>query len=121
METPTKSTAELMKEFWAAPGISIPHLLAGDKVLVETTISVFELVVVAYEHVEMSGTDYRFKRPVIGRFAQSVYDVEGTMKFPGWIGKNLRMDVEFQNATFRSTPVVSASVQGKGYRYDVFP
>ncbi len=116
----TKSTTELMKEFRAAPGVSIPHLLPATIVLIETTMSVFELVVIDYEHVEISGTDYRFHTPIIGRFIQSVYDVDGVMKFPGWIGKNLRMDVEFQNATFRSTPAVSVGVIGKGYRYDVF-
>jgi len=116
----TKSTAELMKDFRAAPGISIPHLLPNTTVLVETTLSVFELRVIDYEHVEVSGTDHRFHTSVIGRFIQSVYDVEGTMKFPGWIGKNLRMDIEFKNATFRSTPAVTACVIGKGYKYNVF-
>ncbi len=116
----TKSNAELTKEFWAAPGINIPDLLPGTIVIIETTASVFELTVIDYEHVEVTGTDHRFHKPVIGRFVQSVYDVEGTMKFPGRIAKNLRMDVEFKNAMFRSTPAVSAGVRGKGYRYDVF-
>ena len=116
----TKSTAGLIKDFRAAPGISIPHLLPNTKVLVETTLSVFELRVIDYEHVEITGTDHRFHTPIIGRFIQSVYDVAGAIKFPGWIGKNLRMDIEFKDAMFRSTPVVAGCVIGEGYRYDVF-
>lgn len=116
----TKSREELIKDFWRAPGINIQNLLPGTTVIIETTASIIELVILDYEHVEMSGTDPRFHKPVVGRFIQSVYDVEGTMKFPGRIAQNLRIDVEFANATFRSTPAVSAGVRGKGFKYDVF-
>jgi len=115
-----KSKTELEKELRAAPGISVPSLLPGTVVLVETTANVYELLVIGDSHVQVSGTDARFHTPVIGRFVQSVYDPEATMMFAGWIGNNLRMDIEFKNATFRSTPAVSASVHGKGYKYDVF-
>lgn len=119
MATPP-TTAEIEKELRAQPGIDIPNLPPGTKILVETTMSVFELVVIDADHVAVSGTDHRFHTPVVGRFIQSVYDVDGNMKFPGWISKNLRMDIEFKNALFRSTPAVSAGVVGKGFRYDVF-
>jgi hypothetical protein len=115
-----KSNTEILKELRAQPGISIPHLSPGTKVLVETVHSIFEFTVVDYEHVEVTSTDHRFHKPVVGRFIRSVYDMAGTMEFPHWIGNNLRMELEFRNAMFRSTPVVSACVIGKGYKYDVF-
>lgn len=114
------SKTDLEKELRAAPGINVPALPPGTVILIETTANVYELRVIGASHVEVSGTDARFHTPVIGRFVQSVYDPEATMTFADWIGANLRMDIEFKNATFRSTPVISASVIGKGYKYDVF-
>lgn len=115
-----KSTEQKIQEIWKAPGIIVPSLAPGTKLIIETTAVVFELQVIDHEHVQVNGTDPRFHKPVVGRFIQSVYDAEATMKFPGWIGKNLRMEIEFANATFSSTPVISAGVIGKGYHYDVF-
>src|SRR6266403_1058233 len=98
-----KSKTDLEKELRAAPGINVPTLPPGTVILIETTAQVYELTVVSPGHVEVTGTDPRFHVPVIGRFVQSVYDPDATITFAGRIGANLRMDIEFKNATFRST------------------
>ncbi len=115
-----KSKTELEKELRAAPGINVPDLPPGTVILIETPAQVYELIIVGNSHVIVTGTDHRFHTPVTGRFVQSVYDRDATISFAGWIGANLRMDIEFKNATFRSTPVISACVQGNGFKYDVF-
>lgn len=118
----TKTPEQVLADLRLQPGINPTKLQPGDKVLLETTQGVYEFEIERPELgvVWVTGTDARFRQPVRGRLAYSVYDLEGTIRLDDWIGKNLRLHIIFANATFVCSIAVSASVTGDGWQYRVF-
>lgn len=112
----------LVAYYKAQPGVNIGRLAEGTKVLVETTQNVFELQVIQpmLNLVHVRGSDPRLRPGVTGQLIHSAYDINGKVIIPDWIGKGLRMHIMFKNATYQSTPVLSARVSGNGWHYDVF-
>jgi hypothetical protein len=106
----------------ARPGIDIRRQAAGTVILVETDMGLHEITVInpCQATVQVSGSDPRFHRPVLGRFLQSVSALNPAAKINGWIGQAMRMVIAFRNAPFESGVVLAATVQGPGWHYDVF-
>lgn len=114
--------AELVAHIKAQPGVNITRLLPGTKVLVETTQNVFEFEIThpSMNLVRVRGSDPRLRPGITGQLIHSAYDIEATIILPDWIGKGLRMHIAFKNATYVSTPILSARIDGLGWHYDVF-
>jgi hypothetical protein len=104
------------------PGIDIRRQKPGTQILIETDTGLYELIVVRPEEsvVRVSGTDPRLHQPVVGRFHRSVYALDPKAALDGWVGKTMKMVIAFRNAPFESGVVLSASVRGTGWHYDVF-
>ena len=113
---------DVLADLRAKPHIDISRLPVGMTVIVETTQGVMELVVLNPTQglVRVSGTDPKIREPVNCQMTQSCYDLQGLITLPKWIGKDLRMQLTFKNATLNCSVTVSATVRGKGWHYDVF-
>lgn len=104
------------------PGIDLAKLTAGTKVYVETDTDVYEITVTLQKEaiVEIWGTDKRMRQPLFGRFLHSVNGRNRQVCLDRWIGKGLRMVIAFRYESFESGMVVSASVEGPNWHYEVF-
>jgi len=122
MASHPKSIDETVRELRSRPGIDVTKLSVNQRVLVETTQAVYEMKVIAARLalVEITSTDPRLRKPVIGQLWASHYDVAGRVSLPGWIGRSLRMQLRFNNCTFPCSVTLSASVHGDRFHYDVF-
>ncbi len=123
MPTPRPQTAtQLVMEYRGKPGINVAALKVGAEFIVETTVAVYEFTVINPEIglVEVNSGDGRFLMGSVARLVQSVYDVEGKVAVPLWIGKDLRMQLTFKNGILPCAPTVSARILGDGWHYDVF-
>ena len=123
MSETVKTPEQLIRELAAEPGVDIPKLPIGTKIIVETTQAVYELIVLNPPHnvVKVSSTDPRIKGDgVIGQLNQSLYDLAGKVSLPHRIAKNLRMQFTFANALYLCSAAISARVEGDGWHFEVF-
>ena len=67
--------------------------------------------------MEVSGTEPRLRKPVLGVLTHSF---AGKMQINHWIGMLLKMSLVFRNGSYESAPVVHATVKGPGWKYDLF-
>jgi phenolic acid decarboxylase len=113
---------DLLADLRARPHIDISRLPVGATIIVETTQGIIEMVVLnpTAGLVRVSGTDPKIREPVNCQMTQSFYDLEGKVRLPKWIGKEMRMQLTFKNASLNCSATVSAVVRGKGWHYDVF-
>jgi phenolic acid decarboxylase len=113
---------DTLAELRAQPHIDITRQPVGTTIIVETTQGIIEMVVLKPDValVRVSGTDPKIKEPVNCQMTQSLYDLKGIITLPKWIGKELRMQLTFKNASLNCSATVSAVVRGKGWHYDVF-
>jgi hypothetical protein len=104
------------------PGIDLRLLKPGTTIFLETNLCLYELKVLNPDNclIEISGTDEGLKQPTIGQFVASIYPVDPTVRLEGWIGRNLVMEIRFRNGNYLSGPIISASLKGCGWGYDVF-
>lgn len=116
--TPLEIISALRRE----PGIDLRRLKPGTTIFLETNLCLYELKVLDPDHclIEISGTDEGLKQPIIGQFVASIYPVDSKIRLDGWIGRNLVMEIRFRNGIHLSGPIISASVKGVGWNYDVF-
>ena len=121
MDSP-QTIDDVIAELRARPHIDITRLPVGSNIIVETTQGIIEIVVLnpTVGLIRVSGTDPKIKEPVNCQLTQSCYDLDGKIKLPKWIGKDLRMQLTFKNASLHCSSTVSATVLGKGWHYDVF-
>jgi hypothetical protein len=119
---PLPTTAEILEALKKQPGIDIRRQAPGTTIIVETDTGLYELRVVNPVEgvVQVSGTDPRLHQPVLGRFLRSVCASDPQAVLDGHIGRTMRMVIAFRNAEFESGIVVSATVRGEGWSYDVF-
>lgn len=103
-------------------GIDIRQRAIGEIILVETDNGIYELVVVAPSQclVKVTGTDPRLHQPAVGRFLNSTSVLYPYKVCPAWIGLGCRMLIAFRNANFESGVILSASIRGNGWHFDVF-
>lgn len=114
---------DVLADLRARPHIDVSRQPAGTNILVETTQGILEIDVLdpADGLIRLSGTDPKIKAPRTCRLLQSDYDLQGVIFLPKWIGKELRMKIEFANATFHCSATLSAAIRLKsGKYYDVF-
>ena len=118
MMTPLETIAALRRE----PGIDLGSLKPGTIVLLETNLCLYELKVLnPYAClVEVSSTDEGLKHSTIGQFMASIYPADPAIRLKGWIGQNLVMEIRFSNGNYLSGPIISTSLKGEGWHYDVF-
>jgi hypothetical protein len=122
---PTLPAKELLRELSRQPGIRISKLRNADRVLVETINAIYELEVLdpSTGFVRASATDITLHKPTVCRFEQSTFGPDVSIR--DWITQQMRMELKFKNATFVSTPAISARVDGKSadgrkWHYEVF-
>jgi hypothetical protein len=117
-----KTIDETLAELRARPGIDIARQPVGITIIVETTQGIIEMEVLNPTRgiVRVVGTDPKIQNPVVCQMTQSCYDMQSTISLPKWIGKDLRMQLTFNNANLHCSMTVSATVRGKGWHYDVF-
>lgn len=118
---------QLLHQLRQEPGIDLFRLRNGNRIIVETGDCIYELTLLDHERwiVSITATDRRVRGGTVARFLSSVYDREGRAALNGWIGRGLRMQIQFSNGVLQSTPVLNATVvgmneSGDGWRYDVF-
>jgi hypothetical protein len=106
----------------AHPGIDITRQPIGTTILVETDTGLHELIVVNPQQatVQITGSDPRFHKPILGRLLQSVSALEPLVKLNHWIGRAMKMVIAFRGEPYTSGIVLSATVKGPGWHYDVF-
>lgn len=116
--TPLETISALRRE----PGIDLRLLKPGTIVFLETNLCLYELKVLDSNHclIEISSNDDALKRPTTGQFVASIYPVDSKIRLDGWIGRNLVMEIRFRNGNYLSGPIISASVKGVDWSYDVF-
>jgi hypothetical protein len=103
-------------------GIDLRKRNVGEAILIETDSGIYELVLVQPQQclVQVTGTDPRLHTPTIGRLAYSVDALNPADRRDGWIGPAHRLLIVFRNANFESGVVLSASIRGQDWHYDVF-
>jgi hypothetical protein len=103
-------------------GIDIRHRHTGETILVETEDGVFELTVTDASQgmVRVSGTDPRLHTLPQGCLTHSINPARPKDRQAFWIGPGLRMIFAFRNAVLESGCVMSATIRGPGWHYDVF-
>lgn len=121
MEEP-QTIDDVLADLRARPHIDITRQPVGTNILVETTQGIIEMVVLNPETalVRVSGTDPKIREPVNCQMTQSLYDLEGRITLPKWIGKEMRMQLTFKNASLNCSATVSAMVRGKSWHFNVF-
>lgn len=115
--------AEQLEHLRSQPGIDISRQPKGTIIRAETTQNVYELVVLIPEKrlVQISGNDSRLNGiPMVGVFEQSIYGSDKRVTIPSWIGRSMKMLIQFKNGLMTSNVVTSASVSGANWHYDVF-
>lgn len=116
MTTPETITALRHK-----PGIDLRLLKLGTIVFLETNLCLYELKVLDSDClIEISSTDDALKQPTIGRFVASIYPIDPAVRLEEWIGQNLVMEIRFRNGNYLSGPIISASLKGSDWNYEVF-
>ncbi len=120
---PTLPTPEeALTALKAQPGIDLSKLAKNTKIIVETDSHLFEIKVLdpATGHVEINGTAPQLRQPTVGQYLRSIYVLDARVGIDKWIGRTMQMFLRFRNGDFLSGPVVTASVSGPGWSYDVF-
>lgn len=123
MPDPIVKTAEqVLAELKAQPGIDVRRLAKGSVFIVETSVNLYEFTVLNPAHglVEIDSADGRFVRGAVAQIVESTYDVEGKIALPFWIGKSLRMQLNFKNGILPCAVSLNARIRGDGWYYDVF-
>jgi len=118
LPTPEEALAALKKQ----PGIDITKQQAGHRILVETDNSLFDIEVLnpAAKLIKVYGTTPALRGTVIGQYVKGVYVLDGKVSIDNWIGRTMRMLLHFRNGDFLSGPVITATVSGPGWKYDIF-
>jgi hypothetical protein len=101
-------------------GIDVTRQKPGTVIMVETEDEhLFEIKVTvpAKGVMEVSGTEPRLRKPVLGVLTHSF---AGKTQINHWIGMLLKMSLVFRNGSYESAPVVHATVKGPGWKYDLF-
>jgi hypothetical protein len=113
---------EALKALKAQPGIDISQQPKGSKIIVETDGHLFEITVLSPVNrlVEVSGTEPVLREPTVGQYLRGVYVLDASVGFDNWIGRTMQMTIKFRNGIFLSGPVVTASIAGPGWNYEVF-
>jgi hypothetical protein len=103
-------------------GIDVRQRQAGEVILVETDNSIYELTVMVPRQclVQVTGTDPRLRQPTVGRLLNSTAVLHPHDVRDAWIGPARRMLIAFRNVNFESGVIVSASIRGNGWHFDVF-
>lgn len=122
MPKPPKTVKQTIEDLKRQPGIDIRKMKPGTKIMVETTQGVYDIEVVApsVAMIDVSGTEPRLHQKLTGQLRASHLDVGGQVGLTAWIGKNLRMAIQFGNAIHNCSPALSAKVSGPDWSYDVF-
>lgn len=104
------------------PGIDITKQKEGTKIIVETNNHLFEIKVLSPKEglIEVSSTSPELKRPTIGQYMRGVYVLDSAVTIDRWIGRTMQMYLRFRNGFFLSGPVVSATISGEGWKYEIF-
>lgn len=103
--------------------IDLSQLSAGTQLLLETTESVWTLMIVDPEAfiVRVEGTDRRFLGlPKQGQFLKSFSRDSRDAGKLGLVIEDHCFSIRFADAVFVSEPVISARVEGVDWHYDVF-
>jgi len=116
------TTLETIAALRREAGIDLHQMKPGTIAFLETNLCLYELKVLNPINciVEISGTDEALKQIVVGQFIASIYPIDPTIRLEGWIGRNLAMEIRFRNGKYVSGPIISASLKGIGWSYDVF-
>ena len=103
-------------------GVDISRQAIGTMILAETDMGLHELTVVnpLQSIVQVTGTDPQFHKPVLGRFLQSISALDPRERINHWIGRAMRMVIAFRGAAYESGIVLSATVKGPNWHFDVF-
>lgn len=103
--------------------INLSRLKAGTRVLLETTEGVwcFRIVDPALCLIEVEGTDHRFQHQAkLGRFLKSMEPTKDGSEANGELVECWVFSVQFADVVFISEPVLTASIEGDDWKYDVF-
>ena len=106
----------------AQPFIDVRKLAPDTKILVEAGPYIYELRILdGSGGVEVTSSDPRLKGPIVGYYLSGFYDADDIITLPWRIAPALRMKIRVRVCSFYlSAPVLSASLAGKGYHYEVF-
>ena len=111
----------------AEPGIDIRKLKADTTILLEAEPWLYEIKVVYPVHgiVESSSSDPHLRVATVGQVLHSVHWPSLGAPIPSWLGKGLALEIRFRNGTYRTQPVMAASVSGRHedgsrWSYEVF-
>ena len=109
------------------PGIDIRKLKADSIILLEAEPYLYEMRVMYPVHsiVEISSSDPNLRAATVGQVLHSVRSSGPGVPIPSWIGKGLALEIRFRNGTYRTQPVMAASVGGRHedgsrWSYEVF-
>ncbi len=118
LPTPAEALAALKKQ----PGIDISKQRPGTKIIVETDNLIFELKVVDPSRglLEVTSNSPLLRRPTIGQYLRGVYVLDASVGIDHWIGRTMQMFLRFRNGYSLTGPVITASLSGPGWTYDVF-
>ena len=111
----------------AEPGIDIRKLKADTTILLEAEPYLHEIKVLhpAQSIVEISSSDPVLRVATVGQVLHSVHWSSPASPIPAWIGKGWALEIRFRNGTYRTQPVMAASVSGRHedgsrWSYEVF-
>jgi hypothetical protein len=118
LPTPEEALAALKSQ----PGIDLTKQKKGTRIIVETDSLLFEIVVLdpARCLIEVASTTPLLREPTIGQYLRGVYVLDASVGIDHWIGRTMQMFLHFRNGDFLTGPVVTASIAGPGWTYDVF-
>ena len=116
-----KETQETLR---AKPGIDITKLKPGTIVWLETVKGVYKIMptgeAVGHVMVDSSESPLEACRPVRLILEKSIYDDRGEVFVPFWIGKGLRILFRGFRGSFLTSSVLSAMIEGDGWKYEVW-
>lgn len=114
--TKTSSMTETPETLRKKGGVDLTKLNPGVKILVETTVGIYELVITdpSTGGVSVKATVPPFEAGISidTRLDRSIWDDKGKIFIPHWIGKSMRMVfVDSKSQLFATHSVVSAKVE----------
>lgn len=117
----SKTTPETRAKLEAQTHIDIRKLPVGTELLIGAEPYLYELRVLnELGLVEVSSTDPRLKKKIVGIYVSGDYDADDKVSLEWRLTAGVKMHFWFHSCHYISAPINSARVIGKGYYYDVF-
>ena len=115
---------EALEALKSQPGIDLTKQKKGTSIIVETDSLLFEIVVLdpgqSVDRSREYGRRSCGSRRLASTFGAST-SLDASVGIDNWIGRTMQMFHHFRNGDFSLTgPVVTASIAGPGWNYEVF-